>query len=444
MGGGSRSDIQSLVVLRPAAVLFSFYALFCLTAEQLRQVRVPLLLVAALMTLALLQLIPLPAAIWANLPHREIVAEASALVGMGDFARPLSLDPDRTWNTFFALFVPLAAIGLAAIQSPDRRRLTIPLLMAVGLLSAILGLFQVVGGDRLQFYRIAHHGFPTGLFANKNHQSIMLLWLMLAASGLAATTNSRRLSANAAIGGAIASILVLFPLLVLTGSRAGLLLSIPALALCGWLLLRAPATRTILRRAGGRARLVIGLAAAAVITPLLFVFGVLAVSSRQTALSRLFEIDAGGDLRWQYLSIIKQMALDYLPFGSGFGSFEKAFNAYEPADMLTSVYMNQAHNDPLQLVIEGGLPALAILLVALVWVALRLRQRWRSSHPHARTQALFLGGSIALWLAASLVDYPLRTPLAAMLIAVLTAQLSLPSVDSRSRPSSQDAHGSEA
>ena len=433
-GGSARPDPLSLLILRPAAVLLCGYALLVGTGNQFREVRIPLLIGASLMLLALLQLVPLPAAIWTSLPHRATVAQASALVGIGGVARPISLDPARTWNTFFALFVPLAAIALVAIQAPDRRQLVVPMLAAIALLAAFLGFLQAIGGSDLQFYRVTNDGYATGLFANRNHQGTMLLWLMLAASWLATTANPRRLSATAAIGAALATILAVFPLLVLTGSRAGLLLSVPTLTLCGWLLFRAPATRKVLQRAGSRAKLVAGATIAIMIAPLLFVFGVLAVSNRTTALSRLFTADVAEGLRWQYLPLFKQMALNYLPFGSGFGSFERTFNAYEPADMLTSRYMNQAHNDPMQLVIEGGLPALAILLVALTWVGLRLWRIWRSPQAGSRSLAVFLGGSIALWLAASLVDYPLRTPLAAMLIASLTAWVSILSTAPRSAP----------
>lgn len=420
-GGGSRSDIQSLLILRPAAVLFAGYALFNLTAQQAREVRAPLLIVLALMLLALLQLVPLPAAVWALLPHREVVAEASALVAMGDVMRPLSLDPNRTWNTVFALFVPLAAIGLVAIQGRDQHRFVVPALAGVALLSAVVGSLQAISDGGLHFYRITHGDFPVGLFANKNHQSILLLWLMLTVTWLAATADLRRHSPTTVIGGAVAFILALFPLLVLTGSRAGLLLTVPTLLLSGWLLFRSPAMARVLRRSAGRTKLVIGAIVTLLVGPLLFIFGVLAISGRQTALSRLFNVDAGEDLRWSYLSIYPDMAHDFLPFGSGFGSFESVFNMYEPAEVLTQRYMNQAHNDPLQLAIEGGLPALAILVAAIVWLGgfvLRLARQGREG----RLAAVFFGGSIGLWFAASVVDYPLRTPLAAMLVATLTAQ----------------------
>jgi O-antigen ligase len=426
-GGSSRPDVGSLILLRPAAVLVCIYALLIATPAHLRQVRAPLGILTAWMVLALLQLVPLPAALWSDMPHGRLIAQASTLAGIGDLPRPLSLDPGRTWNTLFALFVPLAAVCLTALQAPAYGRRIIVMLVAVALLSAALGLLQAVGGEGLHFYAVTHEDYPVGLFANKNHQAILLLWLMLAGSWLAASANPERRS-PAGLGGAIALILVLFPLLVLTGSRAGLALSGPALALSGWLLLRAPATKVALRRAGTRAKFMVGGAAAALIVPLVSVSGVLLVSNRQTALSRLFSGDPAEDLRWSILPIVLRMARDFLPFGSGFGSFEKTYNLYEPSAMLMSHYVNQAHNDLLQIVVEGGLPALAILLAALVWLVRTIWRLGNSSRPDRRTLGIFYGGSMVLWLAASLVDYPLRTPLAAMLVAALTAQVGLLSV----------------
>jgi hypothetical protein len=441
-GGGSRSDISSLIVLRPAAVVFAVYALLVITRDQLREVRVPLGVVVAMMGLALLQLVPLPEALWSGLPKRDVLVQVSAIAGMEGLARPLSLDPNRTWNTFFALFVPLAAIGLFAIQAPRHRRQAIAVFIAVGLLSALVALAQAIGASNLYLYDITHQGSPVGLFANKNHQAVMLLWLMLAGCWVAAIADPRRHSANVTIGGGVSLILVLFPLLVLTGSRAGLLLCAPTLAICVWLLMSAPGLANIRAWAGHRAKLVLGGIAAILVTPLIFVFSVLAFSDRQTALSRLFEIDAAEEARWRFLPLFGEMVLDFLPFGTGFGAFENVFYMYEPSETLSSRYLNQAHNDPVQLIIEGGLPALAILVVALAWFGLATFRLWRSRNPGDAQAAVFLGGSVLLWLGASLVDYPLRTPLAAALVATLTAHLSFLSTGLRSRseaPSGQDA-----
>ena len=434
-GGGSRADIQSLPLLRPAAVLFLVYALIVTSREKLRGVRVPMLWVLALMALALLQLVPLPYDIWTALPNREAIAEFGRIVGQPDAARPLSLDPNRTWNTFFALFVPLAAIALVAAQEPAQRKHILPALIGIGLLSAIFGVVQTMGTDALHLYRITNDRHPVGLFANRNHQSILLLWLMLAISFHWSAPAAKRRSVGALVGVPLGAIVLLFPLLVLTGSRAGLLLSIPTLLVCLWLLLRRISDDTgnrgwkkkgtgqkeIARRStliliGGMALVLLVVAAMLV---------GLAGDDRQTALARLFETSDIEEVRWNYFPIFWQMAKDFLPFGSGFGTFEAAFRMYEPVEILRLRYLNQAHNDPMQLLIEGGLAAVLLALAGVAWVVLACWRQWRSSSDRTRDFALFFLAGIGVWLLASFVDYPLRTPLAATVLACLTAMLSL-------------------
>lgn len=126
MGGGSRSDILSLVFLRPCAVFFASYALICMTGEQFLRVRPILLILLVFMGYTLLQLVPLPPSVWIELPNRQTLADFSRAVGIELAYRPISLDPNKTWNGFFAMFVPLAAISLAAIQSNKNSKYILP------------------------------------------------------------------------------------------------------------------------------------------------------------------------------------------------------------------------------------------------------------------------------------------------------------------------------
>ena len=158
------------------------------------------------------------------------------------------------------------------------------------------------------------------------------------------------------------------------------------------------------------------------------IFAILALGGRQTALSRLFEAEPAEELRWTYFPILLDMAGDFVLSGSGFGSFEKVFNQYEPAETLSTRYLNQAHMDPLQLIIEGGLPALILLILGLAWIASCIAKIWLRGRKEARNAALYIAASLVIWMAASFVDYPLRTPLAASIFAILTAYLSALSV----------------
>jgi O-antigen ligase len=74
-----------------------------------------------------------------------------------------------------------------------------------------------------------------------------------------------------------------------------------------------------------------------------------------------------------------------------------------------SVYINQAHNDWVQLIIEGGVVVALILLSLLVWMARAIVAI--SLSRAARVRGIFWIGVFAIISAASMIDYPLRTPL---------------------------------
>lgn len=440
-GGSSRTDIPALVILAPASLLAVTYAALHLTIEQVRIVRGPLIFVSALILWALLQLLPLPEAVWRSLPYRDVIASTSGYIGAETAIRPLTMAPGRTWGSVFGLFIPLAAISLVAIQSDRYRSLVVQVLAAIALVSAALAILQAIGLRGLRLYQISHEEFPVGLFANRNHQAVLLLWLMLAGSWLAASPPARSGSSKIVLGGAIGLLVTLFPLLLLTGSRTGLALSAPVILISGWLILRSPSVQKFSSRAAVRQKLLPIVAGLAVAVVLLVTFYALAASDRQTGLARLFAADAAEDLRFAYLPVLLKMVRDHILFGVGFGAFESSFNIYEPASMLSSRYMNQAHNDVLQIVMEGGIPAIMIFLCGIIWVALVCGRLWRSGERHGVVAAIFLGSSVVLWVGASVTDYPLRTPLAAMLLAALTARLCFLSTPTRSR---RDVPGHEA
>ncbi len=105
----------------------------------------------------------------------------------------------------------------------------------------------------------------------------------------------------------------------------------------------------------------------------------------------------------------------YLPFGSGFGSFELVYPQFEAAVDIRTSFINHAHNEYLELVLEGGVPAglLVAGYMALIGVAM-----WRRPRTPLRWAAF---SGLLFILAHSLVDYPLRTPALMLVFVVLSA-----------------------
>ncbi len=120
-----------------------------------------------------------------------------------------------------------------------------------------------------------------------------------------------------------------------------------------------------------------------------------------------------------------EAAADYFPAGSGLGSFAQVYLAQSGGQGTTREWMNHAHNDLAEVLLEFGfVGALAVLLV-LFWLARSTLRLWRNPGL-GETGDLARGAALACWLmfAHSLVDYPLRTAAIAALFGTAAALIS--------------------
>ncbi len=221
-GGSSRADVQSLLILRPIAVLVCFYAAWHLRFEDIINNKFLIGFAAACFVLVGLHLIPLPPAIWQALPGRGLMAEIDNQVGLGQIWRPMTLDPVAGWNALHSLFVPLAVLLLGLTLTRDDIYRLLPVIIGIGLVTGLVGLIQAASGAG-NLYRISNEGSAVGLFANRNHQAVFLasMFPMLAVYACAGVKSVDQSKFRLWL--AIAAGLVLIPLLLATGSRAGLI-----------------------------------------------------------------------------------------------------------------------------------------------------------------------------------------------------------------------------
>lgn len=435
MGGGSRDDIQSLIILRPVAILFAAYAIIYKIEKQISWVAFPFLLLFLLATLMAIQLIPLPPEVWIQLPQRAIFSEIAILANIEQPWRPISLSPSKTWNSLFSLCVPAAmAMLFMNIAPQDRRKIVILIMLLIGL-SALLGVLQTLGSSQgpLYLYQITNNGSAVGLFANRNHQSIMLAILILLLGWYNFVTQRNKLDPlklSITIGG----IFILIPLILITGSRSGLILMVPALI--GTLYFIYQATKLQLfsnrnavssrdsynKKVRTKTRKLTAIdtlkskapkiALIAIILAIIILASATVIFSRSSAFDRLFPDGNIDDFRVQVTPVLIDIASKYFLIGSGFGSFEHIYKIYEPVNLLSSLYFNQAHNDWLQFIIEGGLPAIIILILFLSWIGRNIwliAKQWKNLDKDKITILMCLI-FFALIGAASIGDYPLRVP----------------------------------
>lgn len=410
-GGSSRYDLMQTAMLQPI-----LWVGLGASAFRLRTISgyKPLVgLIVAYGVWLAFQLIPLPIDVWSQLPGRDVIVHADIAVG-SETARPFSLVPGRTLHAlgYFPIFLApvLAAINLG----PSMPRHVLFAVLAIALASGLLGLLQVLTG-KLYFYAITSPGRMVGLFANPNHNAVFGSFAVaLTGACLASSENRWVRQASFATAGA------LFLLMMANGSRAGLLTLV--LATVVFVLAYAAAHP----RKTGNARFMLRLPfpVIAVALLVLMVASAYLMTGNLYALERLAQDDPLGDLRFSLTPISIDMAKTYFPLGAGIGTFENAFYIAEPDELLSSHYVNMAHNDLIQIVIEGGLIGVVLLVGALL-IALRNFGRYAATLPKNRRKAIWLAGlgALAILLLGSAFDYPLRTPIFQASLALLVAIL---------------------
>ena len=414
-GGASRFDEDQQAIVRLAAVAVLLISLWSLDLEPL--VRRPGLLLAAIgaYLLLMLQLVPLPPTVWAGLPGHGPYAAVANEAGAVRW-RPLSLTPDLTLNALYAL-LPGTAAGVAALYLDRRQRIWLARgVVAIAALSAVIGLIQTAGGDgALRLYRITSDDAPVGLLANRNHQAALLACALPFIGALLGAR--RRDAADPRLGLilALGTAAVLVLAIISTGSRMGLGLCLLG-SLGGVAAFKAAGRRLLPSRPAFRLTLAAGaLVALAAVT---------LAAARSGALERLAHTNRVNETRVAMLDPLLTTARAFMPFGAGFGSFDSVFRHFEPNSLLSTIYMNQAHNEPMQLTIEGGAPALGLLAAfAGWWLWSGVKVARREGPSGGKALAIAWVTATAILLASSLVDYPLRTPLLSALFAVACVEI---------------------
>ncbi|MDQ0463106.1 O-antigen ligase [Caulobacter ginsengisoli] len=395
-GGASRQNAFQVIGLELLSLPLLFCALWRHAAlGSWGEIRGPGLIVLAIVGIVLLQLVPLPPAIWNHLPGHAPAAEALRLAGLDRAWRPYSLTPEVTARYGLALLPPIA-VFLGAGQMHSRQRLWLSLLIPLAAaISLGVGVAQLLGDPEgpLYFYANTNRDSAVGLFANRNHQAALLVaCLPFAALWLRPSEQSR---GRPPIGPLLVMALfgiVIIGLIVLR-SRAGVLLLVPSL-LASLALTWRGGLAFNRWMAAGLGAIVVG----AIVLGLLVGFG---------PLKQRFETKGEG--RAVSAPIAAGAAWALQPLGGGLGSFRNIYAGAETNETMFESYWLHVHDDYLELWLEAGWLALATLLGFLVWWSRAAVSAWRG--PPDLPGSLARAASVAsgLLLIHSAVDYPLRT-----------------------------------
>lgn len=428
-GGSARSDQSGVLILRPLAVVFTGVSLFFMGRTAFQTVKGPLLLLAGLAALIALQLVPLPPTIWSLFPGRSGYMEIFEALQLEAPWLPITHFPVRTWNSLVSLVVPLAALTTYAILQRRHKDLLVALLIGFGILSAVLGFMQVLsGGDRaLYLYSIANFKSNCGFFANRNHQAVFQVGVLLLIPYARMAYNRNRVQPYALNMLAVAMIGLLVFSIFTTGSRIGFALGLLAAIWSGWKIygLIDASEKSDVRFA--REKFSLSARAQKRVVPVLILAIALAalVAPRSLVLDRLVSDDAEAPIEDMRVNILKNsldMIPDNLPFGGGAGTFPDVYKGYESADNISYRYVNHAHNDLLELVYELGILGIVLLLLCLLllgkWAVAAKRagdDEWEEVKP--------MLGILLVFFIASLFDYPARTPIGASFLSLIVARI---------------------
>lgn len=372
-----------------------------------------LLALLAVVAVPLMQLLPLPPVLWTRLPNRSVFVDGFGTSGASLPWLPISVTPHETWLGALSLIVP-STIFLGTTQLGYRSRRTVCMAFVVlAAAAAFVGMLQVAQGPTspLRFYAETNLSEAVGFFANRNHFASLLYVALVfttafAIDGAMALISVKRRhrtgSAVLVVIAAFGTVLVLVAAQAMARSRSGIGLTLLALLGAFLLVLRDQRTEAV--------RNTVRLLAVVVGLTLVFVaqIGVFRLLER-------FAVDPFTDsTRATFRATTLEAAVAYLPFGSGIGSFVPVYAQFEKArDLLDGAYVNQAHNDVLQALLEGGIAGIIVAAALMLILATRTYRLWWSAPigrleidrmlARAATLAIILMGLHAFF------DYGLRT-----------------------------------
>ena len=406
LGGSSRWDVQSIALLNPGAILCCGAALLTLRQEHLHKHKGLLLSFAMIAALVAVYLSPVSGHL---INMSSMGGDLARVRTASSWNAGMSLVTSSTaWQSLIFLSAPLAVLLFSVQLTRDELRRSVPVLISIGAISGMLGILQVAGSANgpLYFYRLTNNGSAVGFFANRNHAAVFLACLFPMLAFFAANSQvARRGGRSAPQLIALAIAILLVPLILVTGSRTGMLTAV--VGLVGGALLYF--SHTPHYRGASTPQSVPAIWLGIIFMGLVFVT---IYFSRAESVERILAVNGTGIDRGDFWIASQQLFWQYFPFGFGPGGFVLAYQHSEPAASLGGVYLNRLHNDWAETAVTFGVPGILLMLAGVVFYLRRSFALWMRMDGARSGVALGRMASIviAILAIASLTDYPLRTP----------------------------------
>lgn len=377
--------------------------------------RVLVALVIVSLSIPVLQLVPLPVAVWSVLPGRDLVQQSLEVLDLDDSWRPFTVDINRTFVAFLSMLPMLAVLVLVVRLSGREIALLLRLVVLLGLVCAVVGGLQLLTANAVGvFYaEMVQPDDLYGIFASHNATGLFLDLALVALFSLPRENSGR--------DGRVRGFLVRFVVgailviaVVLTRSRSSIAL-MSIVLMFGFV---RQAWRYRRRQSWGR----LVLAIASVLALAAVGGGIAAKSYRvQQSLKRFDNLE---DVRPQIWEDARSSAKRFWPVGAGMGTFDEVFQVDESLEHLEAKRAGRAHNDYLEVAIEAGGFGLSVIVMWICWLAFA---SWRSMSGQMRWQGVGAGIALLLIALQSALDYPLRNQTTLALAAVFVGILAVTS-----------------
>ncbi len=368
--------------------------------------------IVLLFAIGFLHLVPIPWSLWSSLNPSDQARQVLTELDIASGWRSYTLDPHGAFTYLLVLLPPVAMFLAVSRMGMNDRVKMIGIVVLLAVISALLGLMQFASDTRnLYFYDVTHLGYSVGFFANRNHHTDLLIVGLLLGSALFLGPLHARFDKDKLRWVMLATLVILMLTSILaTGSRAGFALAVFA------------GIAIMLQFIGfGRGAF---LPFMVVSMLLLFLLAMAAFSGNTLFVETLARFERDDELRFEVWPIIIGHVGEYMPFGTGIGSFVPVYGSQEPLQQVDSSFLNHAHNDYLEVALEAGIPGIILILLFIGLFALAAVRSVRLAGDGAYSAiAKMAAVGVVVFLGHAVFDYSLRTTSLSVVFALLCGLL---------------------
>ncbi len=384
---------------------------------------------AVLAGVVVLQIVPMPRDMLAVFsPRTAEIYQAFLDAGQSSW-HAISVTPHATLSGI-VLFLSYAAVFFVVLQhyaTEERIRGLVRTIIVLGCSLAVIGVLTRVfrNGNVLWVFPVRSGEHAMGPYVNKNHfAGYMEMVIPIAMSYYLYTAGKLKLGAGgekasrvrqalafldnrkfASLSQGMAAVLLLTGGLFISLSRGGILGYALSMGVFAWMV----RSRRSLRKRAAFMALLGGVVALTVI-----------IAGWGLFEARFETAEKQGTMRIGTWMDAFSHARDFPIFGSGWGSFDRAFPVYQTSH--PDLHFEHAENEYVEVLTEAGWTGLIALLGALASFSVIVLRRWRERHDPF-VVSLTVGGATAFTAIAvhSFLDFNMRVPANALLMTVILA-----------------------